>query len=67
MEESKLSDNGILYISTNFPGVYTLQVIACKSLNGEEQLCLTDGRMYIGGRYLAPKPIEIPVYSIVEI
>ena len=66
--ESQLSEQGILYISSGFDGPYILQVMACRTISPTEvQLCLTDGTLYIGGKYIAMPMPEIPQYSVVKV
>lgn len=51
-DDPQLSENAILYISSGFDGPYTMQVIVSRAISPREyQLCLTDGRLYIGGKY----------------
>ena len=55
MNEELLHDNAIIYISTGFDGPFVLQAFSVRKLLPPHyglQMCLTDGKIYIGAKYL---------------
>lgn len=70
MYEATLSENGIIYISAGFDGPFILQAFTVrKSFNHPNiiQLCLTDGKVYIGARYNSDEFPEVQDYWILKI
>lgn len=64
----KLSENGIIYLSSGFDGPFIFQVIVSRQQRVDEFIfCLTDGILYIGGKYQGKLSREIRQYSIVEV
>jgi hypothetical protein len=56
MNEDSLQDNGIIYLSAGFDGPFVLQAFSVRKLLPPAfglQMCLTDGKVYIGGKYMS--------------
>lgn len=54
MNEDAIQENGIIYLSAGFDGPFVLQAFSVRKLPPPAvglQMCLTDGRVYIGAKY----------------
>jgi hypothetical protein len=54
MKEDSIQENGIIYLSAGFDGPFVLQAFSVRKLpppNVGLQMCLTDGKVYIGAKY----------------
>ena len=70
MQEETLSENAIIHISAGFEGPFLLQVFTVrKNFNNPSilQLCLTDGKVYIGAKYNLDEFVEVQDYWLVRI
>lgn len=56
MNEEALIENNIIYLSAGFDGPFVLQAFSVRKLpppNIGLQMCLTDGKVYIGGKFIS--------------
>lgn len=70
MNQDSLTQDGIVLLSGGFEGPFILQVFSIKRIsapNAGLQLCLTDGKVYIGGRYNGSDYPQIQPYWILQI
>jgi hypothetical protein len=54
MNEDTLQENSIIYLSAGFDGPFVLQAFSVRKLTPPAaglQMCLTDGKVYIGAKY----------------
>lgn len=70
MNEEPLQENGIIYLSAGFEGPFVLQAFSVRKCTPPQvglQMCLTDGRVYIGAKYNSPEYPEVQDYWLLEI
>lgn len=70
MHEDTLQENAIIFLSAGFDGPHVLQTFSVRKLAPPAvglQMCLTDGRVYIGAKYNNGDCPEVQDYWLVEI
>lgn len=70
MIDDPLSENGIIYLSAGFDGPFVFQAFSVRKLPPPAvglQMCLTDGKIYIGAKYTSPDFPEVQDYWLVQI
>ena len=70
MNEDTLQENSIIYLSGGFDGPFVLQAFSVRKLPLPAvglQMCLTDGKVYIGAKYNNADYPEVQDYWLLEI
>lgn len=70
MNEETLQENSIIYLSGGFDGPFVLQAFSVRKLTLPAvglQMCLTDGKVYIGAKYNNADYPEVQDYWLLEI
>ena len=70
MNEESLHENSIIYMSAGFEGPFVLQAFSVRKCTPPAvglQMCLTDGRVYIGAKYNSSDYPEVQDYWLLEV